>query len=123
MLCSTARRARDTLEALSLPRGEPGRFRFERDLYLASADALLDRVAALGEEPEPGGDPVLLVAHNPGIADLAEWLVAGGDAASLERLRRGFPPAALAVLALDVADWSETAPRCARLTAFETSEP
>ncbi len=120
VVCSSARRARETLEALSLPRATAGSFRFERELYLASADALLDRVAGLGEESATAGDCVMLVAHNPGIADLAEWLVAGGDAASLDRLRRGYPPAALAALALDVPDWSAAAPRCARLTTFTT---
>jgi phosphohistidine phosphatase len=119
VVCSSARRARDTLEALALPRAEPGSFRFERELYLASADTLLDRVAALGEEPG-GTDCALLVGHNPGIADLAEWLAAGGEPAALERLRRGFPPAALAVLTLDVPSWSAISPRCGRLATFTT---
>ena len=120
VLCSSARRARETLEALSLPRAAPGAFRFERDLYLASAHALLEQVARLGEEPGEAADPAMLVGHNPGIADLAEWLAADGDAAALERLRGGYPPAALAVLTLDVPDWSAAAPRCARLTTFTT---
>ena len=62
----------------------------------------------------------LLVGHNPGIADLAEWLATGDDSPAHERLRRGFPPAALAVLSLDVPGWSATSPRCAHLTTFTT---
>jgi len=122
VLCSSARRARDTLEALALPRAEPAGFHFERGLYLAGADTLLDRVAALGENPDDdaAADCALLVGHNPGIADLAEWLATGGDSPAHERLRRGFPPAALAVLTLDVPDWSATSPRCAHLTTFTT---
>lgn len=114
VLCSTARRARETLTALGLPCADPEAFRFERELYLASADALLDRLTRV----PPGPTTLLVVAHNPSIADLAEWLTATGDPNARDRLRRGFPPAALAVLTLDVPDWSATAPHTAHLARF-----
>ncbi len=93
VLCSSSRRTRETLEALGLSEGAA---ELERDLYLASAGALLDR---LGEVPDDRRT-VLLVGHNPGIADLAEWLTGEGDERARKRLRKGFPPAALAQLAI-----------------------
>ena len=111
VLCSTARRTRETLEALGL-RPAP-RVALERGLYSATAEQLRERVRAA--EDEPG---VLLVGHNPAIGELASALAGRGEAEALARLREKFPPGALAVLAFSVARWSELAPGAGRLEAF-----
>jgi phosphohistidine phosphatase len=104
----------ETLEAVrsSLP-GSP-EVLCERGLYLAGSDQILQRIC----EVDGRHAAVLVVGHNPGIGRLAHGLAqpsAGGD---YERLQRGFPTGALAVLTFDVDCWSDIAPRRARLTEF-----
>jgi phosphohistidine phosphatase len=102
VLCSTAERAKETLARL-LPglRSRP-RVLFEAALYLASAGALLDRLREV--EPEVG--EVLLVGHNPGMADLAALLVGAGDPAERARMGRKFPTGAWAEIRF-TAPWGE----------------
>ena len=112
-ICSSAHRAVETLDALRASPSWPrtARVEFDPELYLASTESLLDRLPWI--EDEVGC--VLLVAHNPGIGLLAHKLAERGDAAALEQLRDGFPPAALAVLELDVVRWGEVGTPSARL--------
>ena len=109
VLCSSAVRTRQTLDAI-LPSlgGEPA-VEIEDGLYGAWSDALLDRIRAV---PAAAGS-VLLIGHNPGISDLA-LVLAGGDTA---RLRDGFPTGALATLAV-AAEWAALDAGGAELTAF-----
>jgi phosphohistidine phosphatase len=58
------------------------------------------------------------VGHNPAIEDLARALAARGEADVLARLREKFPPASLAVLAFEVATWSDVKPGGGRLEEF-----
>jgi phosphohistidine phosphatase len=107
VLCSSARRARETLELIA-PSGE---IRIEEELYGASADQLLERLRRLPDED----DCVMLIGHNPAIQDLASGL-AGGDG---ELAMRKFPTGALARLTL-TGGWHELAPGHAELAAFVT---
>jgi phosphohistidine phosphatase len=106
LLCSSARRAVETLELVrsGAPRGHV--VEIDRGLYLADDGEMLARVQAV--DPTHGG--VLVVGHNPGIGSLARSLAAsvrdGGDA----RLTGGFAAGTLAVLGFDAADWSDVAP-------------
>lgn len=101
VLCSTARRAEETWRevAPSLPAGTP----VERDdaLYLASARAMLDRLI----EVDDAEAAVLLIAHNPGLAELAHALLRKGDAALRGKLMRGLPTSGLAVFSLPIERW------------------
>jgi phosphohistidine phosphatase len=114
VLCSTARRTRETLEALRAGLHPPPRVSLERGLYAADADELLERVRA--EDDEPG--VLLLVGHNPAIGELASELAGRGKADALARLREKFPPGALAVLAFAAAHWSQLRPGAGRLEEF-----
>jgi phosphohistidine phosphatase len=87
-LVSTARRAGTTWELASSELTEPPTTQDEEGLYAAAADDLLDIVRGLGDEPRM----VVLVAHNPGLEELAEILV--GESVAL-------PTSALAVIDLD----------------------
>lgn len=71
--------------------------RFDRALYLAPADALLDAVRGLTGKL----DRLLLVGHNPGTMELAMSL-AGADMMQFD----GFPPATLAVFESGAEDWA-----------------
>lgn len=113
-LCSTAVRARETLERLLEALGRPVDVQLERGLYGAGADRLAERIAAA---PADAG-ALLVVAHNPGLGELAARLAVRGPEEARERLRRKFPTAALARLSADVPAWGDLVWEGAELSSF-----
>lgn len=103
VLCSTARRARETLARLVPHLAATGRIEFEQGLYLASANEMLRRLRRI-EDSVPS---VMLVGHNPGMQELAVNLCGGGDVDTLARLRSKYPTGALAEIALAASHWRE----------------
>jgi len=97
-LVSAALRTRETWDNAepSLPGAE---VRFEPALY--NADALAIR--ALAEAAGAGRGTVVVVAHNPGLQELAVRLMREGASppGMLVRAQRDFPPAAIAVFDID----------------------
>ncbi len=118
VVCSSARRAVETLELLRAKLPERARVFVEREVYLAGEDQLLERLHRLDDAE----DAVLLVGHNPSIGELARALAAGGAADALSRLRSRFPPASLAALAFELESWGELAPGSGRLSEFATPD-
>lgn len=113
VLCSTARRATETLDAI-LPALEPApEVQLEEDLYLASSEDLVHR---LHEIPAPAPS-VLLIGHNPSIQSAALVLARGDDQTLVARLRDKMATGALATLELD-GEWSGAAAGAARLVSF-----
>jgi phosphohistidine phosphatase len=104
VLCSTARRARETLERVD-PDGERV---IESELYGAGAGDLLERLRRVPEEL----CAVMVIGHNPAIQQLVLALT-GGERQVAER----FPTGALATLRLR-SSWSELAPGQAELAAL-----
>jgi len=106
VLSSPSARTRETVDGLALASDVD----YLDPLYGADADELIDALREVSSHDE---DPqtVLLVGHNPGVAQLVLELTGG------EQLR-GFPPAALAVLDVDVDDWWTVSPGCARLRSL-----
>ena len=90
VLCSTARRARETLERIEPALGSPAVL-VERDLYAANAPALLGRLRSLPDTVES----VMLIGHNPGLQDLALDLARPSPTA--RELATKYPTAALAI--------------------------
>lgn len=111
VLCSTARRTRQTLSLLAETLGWTGTLRHEDSLYLASARSLLHMLRTVD-----GASSVLLVGHNPGLQELAMDLA--DRPADRTRLAAKFPTAALAEYAVDGGDWSALAPSGARLVRY-----
>ena len=103
VLCSTARRATETLAAIMGGFERAPEVGFEEELYHASAEEL---VARLREVPAPLPS-VLLIGHNPSIQSAA-LLLAREDESLVARLRDGMPTGALATLEL-AGEWSEIA--------------
>src|SRR5262245_6241843 len=66
VLCSTARRARETLERIEPALGASA-LCLEDELYAAGAPALLERLRSV---PDPVGS-VMLIGHNPALEELA----------------------------------------------------
>jgi phosphohistidine phosphatase len=94
-LVSAARRAVQTWDAASPAFGlDPGAVEFQRDLYLASSEHL-----AAAARANAGSGTLIIVAHNPGLHELA--LALSGD--DPDGRLAGFPTAAAAVFAWDPA--------------------
>ena len=92
VLCSGARRARETWGAVSraLPVAD---VRFVDGLYSSDAGGYLDLVRAAGTEGS-----ILVVGHNPMMEDLASALSRAGEESALAAVASGFPTCGLAVL-------------------------
>jgi phosphohistidine phosphatase len=112
VLCSTAERARETLELVLAALDPPATVRLEAALYAAPADELLE---CLRTVPETVGS-VLLIGHNPGLHDLALALASTGS--ELERLEAKFPTGALATLTIPKTTWRRLSQADAALTAY-----
>ncbi len=114
VLCSSARRARETLDLLRPALGPDVAVDFGDDLYGADTDHLLRRLRALGDDIES----VLVVGHNPGVQDLAIRLAGDGEPIAVERLMAKFPTGALATLDLGISTWAQLKPGCGYLASL-----
>lgn len=114
ILCSPAKRTRQTLECLQEIIDASVPTRFEKQIYMASAATLLRRLRRASDDLES----VMLVGHNPGLEQLAGMLAHGGDLAAHRLVANGFTAGALAVIEADVEHWAELRQGCGRLKAF-----
>jgi phosphohistidine phosphatase len=105
VVCSSAVRARQTLDQLALE-VEPSRVEVSEDYYNAGVDTLLEAVRALPADCSVA----LLVGHAPGVPGVALELAdpEASDSSALEALERRFPAAAVAKLQFAGA-WAELA--------------
>jgi phosphohistidine phosphatase len=116
VVCSTARRTRQTWELMARELGGSPSVRFEPRAYAASAQTLL----YLARELPGQCRAALLIAHDPGIEDLANALAAEpGEDGLPGSLGLRFPTAAVAVLEF-TGDWPDLAPGQARLLDYTT---
>ena len=113
-LVSSSVRTRQTFEIVAAALGRSVTARYERDLYDATAGEMRDMLRGI----DPAVRTLLVVGHNPGIADAATMLSRDGDQPELHRMRHRFPPCALAVVELEGEDWAEAAARGGRLDLF-----
>ncbi|MFJ2832355.1 SixA phosphatase family protein [Streptomyces sp. NPDC087263] len=111
-LCSTAVRARQTWELAAAQWGPAPPVRLERRLYGADVPELL---AAVSEVPDQVLT-LLLIGHNPGLAELVLDLAGDSLGDALDDVRTKFPTSAVAILAWHGVSWNELAPGTALLT-------
>ena len=95
IVSSPAVRAWTTAKIIANEIGYPREF-LQRDnrLYLASVNGILDVIVA----QDPGFNSLMLVGHNPGFTDFANYLVPG--------LTNNMPTAGVVSVELDSDDWS-----------------
>jgi phosphohistidine phosphatase len=113
VLCSPARRTRETLEIVrkAFPEAE---VRIDEGLYGAEAVELLERLRSLPD----GAASAMAIGHNPGLHDLAVALAGDGEGDALARLAAKMPTGALATLRSSVARWRDLSPGAAELVSF-----
>ena len=112
VLCSSAARAVETWEAAAQEIRDAPPARIEDGLYEATAGDLLERL----HEIDDSAKSVLVVGHNPALAELAERLAGAGDTALRAELSTKFPTAAIAGLTFDALSWRELARGTGTLT-------
>jgi phosphohistidine phosphatase len=112
VLCSSALRARRTLELVAPAlRGDPD-IRIEPELYTFDATVLLARLRAMGTTAEP----VMIVGHNPAIQELSLNIVGSGKA--LPAMAEKYPTGALAEIEVTGDSWGGLEDRTGRLLGF-----
>lgn len=111
VLCSGARRTRETLEAVAPALPKQTNVAFDDRIYQATTGRLIE----LLKEVDPAIEAVLMVGHNPSCHDLAVELSADGP--ELQSVAGSFPTAALASLEIEGV-WSELDASGATLTQF-----
>ncbi|MGH2579279.1 MAG: SixA phosphatase family protein [Actinomycetota bacterium] len=112
IICSSAIRARQTLERIAPSLGRDAEIHIERSLYGATEDRLLERLHALPDEV----DSVMMIGHNPGVQDLALLLASEGPLRTL--LDAKFPTAGLATLAFGRVGWKDLDSESGELVDF-----
>jgi phosphohistidine phosphatase len=127
VLCSTARRARETWQLARGGLGATPPVSLDEGVYQDSAVQLLDLI----RHAAPAARTLLVVGHDPAMPELALMLAAANpparpDAVSdavppdaLDRMRTKFPTAAIAVFEV-TGNWDQLGPGTARLTCFVT---
>ena len=94
VLCSTAIRARETIELVSKYAKLRTELRFDERIYEVTVAQLLEIVSQLENDRKS----VLLVGHNPGFEELLQ-VFSGAD--------HRFPTASLAKIKLKISTWSD----------------
>ena len=116
VVCSTARRTSETWELAAAELGASPPVRFERRVYEANTDQLLQLVR---ESPATAGT-LLVVGHEPTMSQLTLLLArtaASSADGALERVRLKFPTAAIAVLQF-TGVWPDLGPGRAELADY-----
>jgi len=111
VLVSTARRAAGTWALMAPYLGPAVPVRHVPEIYEADVPALLELARGAS------ASPVLLIGHNPAMADLAATLA---DSAPAHRRFAKFPTAAVAVIRFAGPDRAGIRPGGGRITAFVT---
>ena len=112
-LASDSRRTRETLEIACGVFAPAPAIRLEAGLYLAEPAAILRAIRAVPAITKT----LLVVAHNPGIAELALGLTDRGEEHDVQRLAASFPTSAVAVLEFETS-WARVAELGGRLERF-----
>ena len=94
VLCSTAIRARETIDLVSKYAKLRSELRFDERIYEATVLELVEIVSQLENDRKE----VLLVGHNPGMEELL-YLFSGAE--------QRFPTASMAKIKLKVSKWSD----------------
>ncbi len=113
VLCSTARRARETYQLAQAQFGAEPPVDYEDALYGADVEDVLELVHATPDTTSR----LMVVGHEPCVSDTTLYLAGSGDA--LERVRVKYPTAGIAVPGIK-GTWAELGEGTAVLKDFHT---
>lgn len=121
VLCSPAKRAKDTWKRMKKEQMAFGKKKFEASLYLASPSELLDLIKKVPAKVSS----LMLIGHNPGMHELILQLVNTNalqpeQAQSFQQIVYKFPTTGFAHLQFNVSDWVDVAPLTGKLYRIMT---
>lgn len=116
VVCSTADRARQTWDLVAPAFSPAPRTIHDERIYNAEHDAILDVIKQTPDTVHA----LLVVGHNPGLKDLAEFMVATGDLEMRQQLSEKLPTGALVVIDFPVIRWERAKAHSGRLDRFIT---
>ncbi|OFX14890.1 MAG: hypothetical protein A2516_05460 [Alphaproteobacteria bacterium RIFOXYD12_FULL_60_8] len=105
VLCSPARRAKETYDLVA-PALKGAEVVFDKKLYIFDYRPVLERIGAVEDKVST----LLVIAHNPALEELTQWLTS----ADLAK----FPTGALACFKVSVKSWKDLAQGGCTLSAF-----
>jgi phosphohistidine phosphatase len=114
VLCSPSARTRATLANVMPALGDPKSVTYDDALYHAASTTMVRLLQAV---PQECGS-VMIVGHNPGMENLARYLIGKGNPEDITRLRMKFPTAALAILVLPAGGWTAIGPGSCHLHSY-----
>ena len=114
VLCSPARRTRDTAALFAENCPGLGEIRQETELYDAGSAGILSLIQQL----EDGFDAAMVIAHNPGIEELSLFLGQNGDASARALMARKFPTCSVAIIEASCECWRDVNSLNSRLSGF-----
>jgi phosphohistidine phosphatase len=112
VLCTSALRARQTLDLIQPVLPDSTTIKIEPKLYAAGGKELMTRIRRLSQ----AAPSVLMVGHNPAMQELVLALVS--ESPRSDAIRKKFPTAALAVLDAPIDEWRKLQPGQAVLADF-----
>jgi len=118
VLVSDSLRTRQTYDIAAVELRTKVAATMENQLYLADSLTLLRAIL----ETPPEVNRLLVIAHNPGIAELAHSLSSVGDETQIAGLLENFATAALAVIEFNTLQWLDIADAKGRLMHFVTAK-
>jgi phosphohistidine phosphatase len=115
-IVSAARRTRETWEDLANAFSSPPPVSYDDRLYNASADAILAVIREVGRS----APTLLVIGHNPGLHEIARFLVATGNVEAREMLNEALPTAGLVIIDFTGENWHKLHVNSGRLDRFVT---
>ncbi|HUN50693.1 MAG TPA: histidine phosphatase family protein [Candidatus Sulfotelmatobacter sp.] len=116
VLVSDSKRTRETWQRIAERFKRPFAVHETAELYLADARTMRKLLQGLDD----GLASVMLVAHNPGLEELAAGYVGADASPAARNLARKFPTGGLATLVFDAPRWGQIAAANCRLADFVT---
>jgi phosphohistidine phosphatase len=116
VVISPARRTQETWDLVAAELPQEMRHRIDGRIYEAKAEALLGVI----HDTPSAARTLLLIGHNPGLAELAGYLTGHGDRFAFARIKTKYPTCGLAVLDFPVESWAGVAKGLGRLERFVT---
>ena len=115
VLYSDAKRTTETWQRLQKAAGFSCQNQTEKKLYLATPGEMLACISKVPDTVER----LMVVGHNPGIAQLAMWLCQGmGEREAVKQLAVKYPTAGLTIFEGDMTTWKDVPPGSMGLRAF-----
>lgn len=114
ILCSSARRTRETLEIIQHSFNPKTEFSIENELYASSVYDLIKRIQRVPDSIKS----LMIIGHNPGMQDLSLQLSTSSELR--DQISEKFPTGALVDVFIETESWSRIAQGEARIISFTT---